>query len=87
MGASNLIFECRVKISGISFPPKKSALCLGIYDEPSRILRQNLSKMGVLIFFKKLPEGFEILLFLGGEEEKGGGEGGSFFCEMAQFCK
>lgn len=44
------------------------------YDEPSRILRQNLSKMGGFVFFfKKLPEGFEILFFFEGEEDKGAG--------------
>lgn len=55
-------------------PPKKSALCSGIYDEPSRILRQNLSKMGGLDFFpKNFQRALRFCLFFEGEEEKGAG--------------
>ena len=85
-GAWNSIFKCRVKISGISFPQKNGALCLGIYDDPSRILRQNLSKMGGFDFFKKsFQRALRICFFWEGRRKAVGG--GPFFCEMAQFCK
>ena len=64
-------------------PQKKSALCLGIYDQPSRILRQNLSKMGGFDFFQKTSKGLWDFAFFGRGGERRWGGGGPFFCEMA----
>ena len=65
------------------FIPKKKVPYVWVYMiSPQGSLGKISARWGVLIFFKKLPKGFEILLFLGGEE-KGGGGGGPFFCEMA----
>ena len=66
------------KSQGFPFPKKNGALCLGIYDDPSRILRQNLSKMGGFDFFKKnFQRALRICFFWEGRRKAVGGE--SFF--------
>lgn len=76
-GASNLIFKCRVKISGSSFPPKKVPYVWVYMMSPQGSLGKISARWG-FCFFQKTSRGLWDFAFCGGG---GGGErrGGSFF--------